>query len=441
MNTMQTLDFIPADTLFCRDGRPLAAGSSFGRGAYWPLPTVLHSAVRSALLRAVGDTPSRKAQPGTLRRGSSTGNVGSLAFQWLHVHGPFPVDDMATMWFPAPRDLLPDRAHGALPAYLRITPATRGQNGESLSNLPLPLTHLVASFVPPSKETLPEWVEFSFLERYLAGAMPLPKAESPSLWDTDHRIGVALDDASHTATTGQLFAAEHLRLRRGVKLRFGISLPPGHKADAGEGHALAALRQSLLQLGGEQRFGLLLNADQELLLPRVEVKGVHVKWLLLTPAIFAHGWRPGWVNEQGSVKLRVVDKEARREFRRQRRDRSDWHYDEAADRAETINARLVAACLGKPQPVGGWELLHEDKPGQATGGGKPTHLAVPSGSVFYFQAASEPDAAKLLQALQGRCRSDFFGEKGLGLGACGNWQHQLRTSPDVHSNDNPRTMN
>lgn len=421
MNTMHTLDFIPADTLFCRDGRPLAAGSSFGRGAYWPLPTVLHSAIRSALLRAIGDTPDRRIQPGTLRRGSPTGNVGSLAFQWLHLHGPFPVDDAGTTWFPAPRDLLPNKSEGNRPAYFRITPAKSGKNSESLSNLPSPLTHLVASFAPPSKETLPDWVEFSFLNDYLAGAQALPVADKPSLWDTDHRIGVALDDASHTAVTGQLFAAEHLRLRRGVKLRFGVSLPPTHKAENGEGKALGALRQSLLQLGGEQRFGLLLEANQELQLPRVEVKGVHVKWLLLTPAIFAHGWRPGWVDEHGNVKLRVVDKEARREFRRQRRDRADWRYDEATDAAETINARLVAACLGKPQPVGGWELLHE-RDGQVTGGGKATHLAVPSGSVFYFQAASEPDAAKLVQALQGRCRSDFFGEKGLGLGVCGNWQ-------------------
>ncbi len=432
MSTMQTFDFIPADTLFCRDGRPLAAGSSFGRGAYWPLPPLLHSAVRSALLRAVGDTPNRKERPGTLRRGSATGNVGSLAFQWLHVHGPFPVDDAGTTWFPAPRDLLPDKSRDGSPAYLRIIPATREASGEPLSNLPSPLTHVVASFVPPSKETLPDWVEFGFLEGYLAGAPALPKAEKPSLWDTDHRIGVALNDASHTAVTSQLFAAEHLRLRRGVKLRFAISLPPTHKANNGEGQALAALRQSLLQLGGEQRFGLLLDADDDLQLPRAEVNGVYVKWILLTPAIFAHGWRPGWVDERGSVRLRVVDKEARREFRRQRRDDPNWQYREDDDpltrNAESaIRATLVAACLGKPQQVGGWELLHETEDGaqgnrSVTGGGKPTHLAVPSGSVFYFQATSEPEAAKLAKALQGRCRSDFFGEKGLGLGVCGRWK-------------------
>ncbi len=406
MKTMYTLDFIPADTLFCRDGRPLAAGSSFGRGAYWPLPTVLHSAVRSALLRSVGEIKPRKQQPGTVRRGQPTGNVGSLAFQWLHVHGPFPVEeDSGRMWFPTPRDLLPGKSNSGQPSYLHVIQAGSVSGHDPVNNLPGPLTHLVASFLPPSKETLPEWVEAAFLQQYLAGVPPLPKVEKPSLWDTDHRIGVAVDDASHTAATGQLFAAEHLRLRRGIKLRFGISLPPDHKRENGEGKAIGQLRQGLLQLGGEQRFGLLMDAQQEFRLPQVEVKGVHVKWLLLTPAIFAHGWRPGWVNEQGNVKLRVVDKEERREFRRQRRNRADWRYDEGEDKAETISAQLIAACLGKPQPVGGWELLYEDrKTGETTGGGKPTHLAVPSGSVFYFQAASAPDAERLVLK-QARYRS------------------------------------
>jgi CRISPR type III-B/RAMP module-associated protein Cmr3 len=441
MKTMHTLDFIPADTLFCRDGRPLAAGSSFGRGAFWPLPTVLHSAVRSALLRSVGEIRPRKQQPGTRRRGQPTGNVGSLAFQWLHLHGPFPVEeDCGRMWFPAPRDLLPDKSNSDQPSYLQVIQARAGSEHDPVSNLPGPFTHLVASFLPPCKETLPEWVEAAFLQQYLTGMPPLPKVGKLSLWDTDHHIGVALEDASHTAATGQLFAAEHLRLRRGVKLRFRVSLPPSHKGVDGESQAINQLHQALLQLGGEQRFGLLMDASPELRLPQVEIQGVHVKWLLLTPAIFAHGWRPGWVDEQGNVKLRVVDKEARRDFRRQRRDRADWRYDGAEDKAESIDARLVAACLGKPQQIGGWELLHE-RDGEVTGGGKPTHLAVPSGSVFYFQAGSEPDAERLVRVLQGRCRSDFFGEKGLGLGVCGNWQHQLRTSPDVRSADNSQTTN
>ena len=62
---------------------------------------------------------------------------------------------------------------------------------------------------------------------------------------------------------------------------------------------------------------------------------------------------------------------------------------------------------------------------------KPTYLAVPSGSVYYFRAGNQEEAGKLCEVLRGRCRSDFFGEKGLGLGVCGTWSHQDQTSGNV----------
>lgn len=425
---MQTFDFIPADTLFCRDGRPLAAGSSFGRGAYWPLPTVLHSALRSALLRAAGQLPEGKQMPGAPRRGRQKPNqVGSSAFNWLHLQGPFPVrtnrsPDDDTVFFPMPLDLV--RGKGpedkAPLEYLRVV-----QNETGASNLPGMLKATVASFAPPSKARLPDWVNAAFLTNYLKGA-PLVLPDRQALWDTEHRIGVALEDTTHTAAQGQLFAAEHLRLRKDVRLRFAVSAPPSHKTpDVNEGgRDVATLRQSLLQLGGEQRFGLILESPP-LTLPRVSITGPLVKWLLLTPSIFLHGWRPGWIRGDGKVMLRIkpdgFDKQAHRRSRRG--DAAD--YDRDKHTGTSIDATLVAACIGKALPVGGWELLHESKSGNGnavTGGGKPTQLAVPAGSVFYFRCRSAEDAQNLEKALCGRCRSDFLGEKGLGLGVCGEWK-------------------
>ncbi|MBI2924893.1 MAG: hypothetical protein HYY24_04210 [Verrucomicrobia bacterium] len=442
----QTFDFIPADTLFCRDGRPLAAGSSFGRGAYWPLPTVLHSALRTGLLRAADCTPERK-QDGFIRRGQPTGAMGTDAFNWLHLHGPFPVrtdgpNDNGTLYLPTPRDLVPGKADGQRRPleYLRVI-----SNRTGVNNLPEMLQATVASFAPPSKAELPDWVAASFLTSYLSGG-GLFAPERLALWDTDHRIGVALEDATHTAASGQLFAAEHLRLRKDVRLRFTASTRPSHKpADGREGDRdVRALRQSLLQLGGEQRFGLILDAPT-LKLPRVDLTGSLVKCLLLTPAIFAHGWRPGWIGDDGKVLLRIkpegFDKQAHRRSRRE----DAVNYDRDKHTGRSIAATLVAACLGKPLPVGGWELLHESESenGQryVTGGGKPARLAVPAGSVFYFHCDSTEDARNLAQVLHDRCRSDFFGEKGLGLGVCGTWQHQSSTSPDVHANNNSQTTN
>jgi CRISPR type III-B/RAMP module-associated protein Cmr3 len=443
---MQTFDFIPADTLFCRDQRPLAAGSSFGHGANWPLPTVLHSAIRTALLRANGGLPPRNQQDGRPHKGKPK-KVASTKYQWLNLRGPFPVDKAGTMYFPIPRDLVPvaadcDRrqsdgkssgqlqtsatADGAddaqkklLVAYLRII-ANSGRN-----NLPAPLTHLAASFAAPSKEPLADWVSLEFYNRYLAGEENLNAPKRPDLWDTEHRIGVAIDPVTHTAEDGQLYAAEHLRLRDDVKLRFAVSGPPPYKP-ANPDEPLN-LTDQILQLGGEQRFGKVEPATGNLQLPDIKVAGPLIKWVLLTPAIFIHGWRPGWIGDDGSVKLKIITGN-RADRRRPGYDDPKYKPDESNDLP--IAAKLVAAVVGKPQVIGGWD----DAP-------KPTHLAVPSGSVYYFCAGTEAEANKLATALQGRCKSDFFGEKGLGLGVCGTWQHQQPTSGNVpNPATNPQTQ-
>lgn len=393
---MPTYDFVPSDTLFFRDQRPLAAGFSYGRGANWPLPSVLHSAIRTALLAARPEgLPPRVLQKGNPRNGAAHGDLVSPDFQWLNLQGPFPVDPDGVLYFPIPRDLV--AAEGGKAARLSIAP------NSFANNLPKPLTHLAISKAPPTKDTLSDWVSLEFYERYLRGDSPLDAPHRAELWDSEHRIGVALDDVTHTAVEGQLYAAEHLRVRDGVRLRFRISEDP-------HGREKVELRAMTLQLGGEQRFGRVDTAPSELVLPKTAIAGPRVKWVLLTPAIFIHGWRPGWVDETGRVLLRVVDKTRRAERRRPRRE-AGWRYDEASDPSPPIGAKLVAAVVGKPQIVGGWDT-------QA----KPTRLAVPSGSVFYFQAENDVEAEKLARVLQGRCRSDFFGEKGLGLGVCGAWQ-------------------
>jgi CRISPR type III-B/RAMP module-associated protein Cmr3 len=371
--------------------------------------------------------------------------MGTDAFNWLRLQGPFPVrvDSPAsggTLFFAMPRDLAPGNAAAGnrVLEYLRVVADQLGTN-----NLPTTLKATVACFAPPSKAELPEWVDAAFLTRYLGGES-LSAPERLALWDTDHRIGVALDARTHTAAAAELFAAEHLRLRKDVRLRFAVSTPPDHKpADAREcRHEVASLRQSLLQLGGEQRFGLVLPAP-ELRFPRVEITSPLVKWLLLTPAIFAHGWRPGWIGEDGKVLLRVKPDGFNKRAHRRSRRADAAAYDRDKSSGASLAATLVAACLGKPLQIGGWDLLLESD-GHVTGGGKATHLAVPAGSVFYFRCESGAAARDLAAALQGedghyRCRSDFFGEKGLGLGVCGNWAHQDRTFPDVRNRDNSQT--
>ncbi len=418
---MESFDLIPIDTLFFRDARPLAAGGAYGRGARWPLPTALHSALRTALLSKAGVLPSR-CRPGALRKGVPRGRMGTDAFQWLHIHGPFLVCD-EKIYFPRPADLVFDQVQKKTDLLL-LFKANRGEN-----NLPRPLRYCCGSKAKPGKEEHPvRWIESAIFEKYLANE-PCDLPDGEELWDSEKRIGVSIDPGTQTAREGQLYVAEHLRLREEARLRFVANAPPAHKEPHPEENGLVVndLAESTICFGGEGRFVRVRKAPTPFQLPPIDVAGRRIKWILLTPAVFLHGWRPGWVDEEGRVCLRVIDKEARREFRRRRRSDPTWRYNGNEDAAPPISARLVAACLGKPEPVSGWALLPpigngSEGDGAREAGPKPTMLAVPAGSVYYFEAENEREAQNLAEALHGRCRSDFLGEKGLGLGVCGPWR-------------------
>ncbi|MBI4444698.1 MAG: hypothetical protein HY645_02215 [Acidobacteria bacterium] len=422
---MKTFDFKPNDTLFVRDARPIAAGNVYGRGANWPLPTVLHGALRTALLRNADCLPLKKDKDKTPRNGRVPGKLGTTAFDWLHLHGPFPVRDAKELFFPAPRDLVKSKSRDF--EFLRLIERPKGKGSEFLDNLQGGfLQQIPASFEEPSKEPQPDWISSGLLQQYLTGDA-IPAIENV-LWRREHRIGVAINPATHGAVPGQLYGTEHLRLADKVSLRFAVAERPAHKTDHMKeaGVTLDSLDGTILQLGGEQRFGRIAGVSEDLVLPRVELATQYLKWMLVIPAIFSHGWYPGWIGTDGRVMLRVIDKDARRALRRQRRD-AGWQYDEASDPAQRIRARLVAACIGKPRVMSGWELLREETEvdeKKNKGGGRPTFLAVPAGSVFYFETDSEAETLKLQAALQNRCRSDYLGEKGLGLGVCGTWENQ-----------------
>ncbi|WP_142659433.1 type III-B CRISPR module-associated Cmr3 family protein, partial [Methylacidimicrobium tartarophylax] len=346
---MESFDLIPVDTLFFRDARPLAAGSSFGRGARWPLPTALHGALRTALLSAVDALPMQ-SRPGAMRKGVPSGQIGTDAFQWLHVHGPFPVRE-GKIYLPRPADLVAVEGEREMRRLLPI------QRKEGATNLPTPLQYCIASGARAEKEEHPiHWIDSAFYEEYLAGGkLSLP--EDPGLWDSERRIGVAIDPVTYAAKEGRLYVAEHLRLREGVVLRFGASSPPAHKWRHPEerGLTVASLSGQMVNLGGEGRFVRVEPVGDSRLLPALALRqGMRIKWVLLAPAVFTHGWRPGWVDDSGAVRLRWVDKESRREYRRRRREDRAWVYREEEDPAERIGAHLVAACLGKPEPIGGW---------------------------------------------------------------------------------------
>ena len=428
---MNQLLLTPSDVLFFRDGRPMG-GSLAGHGAAWPLPTVTNAALHAAMHRAqIGGVHSHDQI--RLKKGGQRDRIrkDDRKFGCLVTAGPFPVvgDD----WF-FPRPL--DAASGGLtdPTFL---PLAKGVNRDN-SSLPYPLQYAVANAKEPSKDSVAPWWNKAAWRSYLGlspGAPPCFKSDS-DFSDTEFNFGIGIDPATDTQDGERFYSAHYLRLREGCHL--GLLASAHDKLNNGPGkrdliHKLFPNHgtSTPIIIGGQQRAcSVRRHENQSLPLPCGKTAGFAsngdqtlVKWVLLTPAIFpiindhTGGWLPSWIDMQGQVQL--LDGPGKNFSAR--------HH---LAPGKAIPAKLVAAMVGKPIPVTGYACdngLEDRKEGP-----KPTYLAVPAGSVYYFQCAPG-DAARLAAALNWHGsdpnpttiknrRSTLLGEKGFGLGVCGTWQ-------------------
>ena len=463
---MNTILLQPTDVLFFRDGRPMG-GASAGHGAAWPLPSVINHAFHAALHRA-GDVikeahPHRRGRSGVYEE-SRDRRFGSLV-----TAGPFPVCTSGadhTWFFPRPAD-----ADDSGTAFLHP------HRTDAHSSLPAPCKYPVISTKPPSKDTPKPWWSEGAWNAYLGSPQRSELSARSFLKrdddfaDTEHQIGIGIDPETQTQDKTNFYSAHYLRLRD--EFRLGLFAEAMDKVNDGANPSRDLILDLLnghpeqIVVGGQQRICTASRCDATgpLPLPR----GLHatadfkpcgngkfaVKWILLSPAIWpevqggtsksgevihAHpgGWLPNWVfldwdaenrvgrpsDRNGQILLKLRAGKLWRDYSGPRAKR-------VAEGGESaIGARLVAAIVPKPIPVTGWALANDtDRP---EGGAKSTHLAVPAGAVYYFEADSPEEAQKLANALNWHGsgdgkeiknrRSTLLGEKGFGLGVCGTWK-------------------
>jgi CRISPR type III-B/RAMP module-associated protein Cmr3 len=263
--------------------------------------------------------------------------------------------------------------------------------------------------------------------------------EDANFASTEHSYGIGVDSSTGSVTEGAFYSAHYLRLRPSWTLGALATAPDKeYRHDVYGNDLIRALLNghgTEIIVGGQQRIcnANLNSAPQTLPLPiGPAITGTRVKWVLLSPAIFPAvgphpgGWLPSWVNHlTGQVEL--LDGPGKNAAARRK-----------VPEGKPIQARLVAALVGKPIPVTGYALPHETTGTQ--GGAKPTHLAVPAGAVYYFEADNEDAARKLATALNWHGsesnpttiknrRSTLMGEKGFGLGVCGTWNFHNNNLP------------
>jgi CRISPR type III-B/RAMP module-associated protein Cmr3 len=409
----------PTDVLFFRDGIPMSAGQGRGAGCRLPFPSTLHEALRASLFAKHGRKEAESAfrpkdaprKGGWLGKGKSVTSTGSKEYQSLSVTGPLPWHKDHRLLLPVPLDvaLSPDKSR-----LQRLALLPQGETVDTGSFIP---AYVPAATSPPDKHGhLHGWWTIPQYLRYLNGTTEAEKdtfkpVPTDALWQPEHRIGLEIAPARSAAAEGKLFAGSYLRMDNDVRICFQADLRDQKAALNGEGNALAALDWMLL--GGDRRLARLHTSEEDpfaelrqpTALPAGEDSPTILKWSLVTPAIFAHGSLPGWCRDTkkdraggplpvGQVCLDLPGK-----------------------------AALVSWCLGRPQPVTGWDTLLDQA--------KPTQLAASAGSVYYFLCENRATAAELAKKLHWQPRSDHYGEKGCGYGLVSHDAQLHPTSPDI----------
>jgi len=407
------ITIISRDRLFFNDARPLG-GANIGSGASWPMPGVFHSALQSAL-HSVYDSSweSRHSNLSDKEKAKikrQNGNYSRYSLGGLKTYGPFPsVDD--ELYFPTPADI--DSNGKAMNPV--ILPGS--------SNLQKPLKYSVASSSPPSKEPKGEWISTSDLERYLKGESCMTTNAS-ELYVAESSPGVGINPDTRSNEDKKFYQAEYLRLNEKFKVVEKEYRPvrmaafaecearryTGEKVDVLE-KFFNSSKNSII-FGGQRGVVFLTAIRGRKLCTFDKPDSVRVKWVLLTPGLFNNGWLPDWVDaETGDVKLKHRPEKGSLS-------RKEWR--EQIANATFIDAKLVAARISGSIHFSGWKLDPEKD--NAGGIPKETRMAVPAGSVYYFECSGISEAAKLVEELHCRSKSSLLGEQGFGLGVCGTWQ-------------------
>ncbi len=435
---MNTVLIEPTDLLFFRDAVPMSAGHGKGAGCRMPFPSTLHEAFRASLLRANGETANVKQEEGRPRNADRTGNwhtqghdgktfIATKAFRSLRTVGPLPWREKTGLLLPVPLDVT-RQGDGIASLQLWRDHSIPAKQQPEKPHGYRPTCLPVAVTSPDKKGQMHGWWTTEQMKHYLLGSPP-PAGEgftptrTETLWADEHRVGVEIDPSSFASKEGQLYAGTYLRAHRDTRLAAWVEVADPNKARNGEADARRRECEQLskldwLLLGGEFRLARLHKIEtdpfSDLQQPPSPASDgpCLLKWVLVTPAIFAHGSLPGWCwnvsdgRPPGEVRLGASKRKA-------------------AHESLPGRAQLISWCLDKPRTVSGWDVVE--------GRAKLTMLAVPEGGIYYFLCENRATAAGLAKKLHWQPRSDFYGEKGCGYGLVSFDVRMQRTSLDIRA--------
>lgn len=346
------------DPLFFRDGRPFSMGeNSWAAGSFPPLPSVFYGALRTAYFTRHPEDFSKANRPGD--------PTAALKIKGVYLH----IGDQVCL--PLPADCAGLKEEDGKALLMRLTKAPEA------SSCPVPLV-----LEPPADKKV-KAVDGGVLDYFsLADYLDLKEEELYYSKLSEYvllesKTGIGRNKITGTAQDHMLYRVAMWRLESQVQtgshnqvtsflVEFtGLDLP----------------EKRLLKLGGEGKavFYEALSPEEEKLiyLTAPVLRGNRFKLYLATPALFAGGWLPGWLDEETLTG----------EYR-------------------GLKLRLLTTATGKYLFVGGFDM-------QA---GKPKVMrwAVPAGSVYYFELI-DGDPAEIIKIFHRKNLSDYCPEQGFGL--------------------------
>jgi CRISPR-associated protein Cmr3 len=346
-NNINTYLIEPLAPLIIRSGRPFddQAGAD---AACFPPPSTLAGALRTAHAEATG-TPL----------GPSLAKIP--------VVGPLPVNldetgKIISLLVPKPADALYffDAKKSTTLVRAVPTPISDGE-GMDLPNGLLPVQ--LASAVTGKPAGGPRWWAWDDLTAFRRGATPALKDIKARGWEPpedDMRTHVAIERASQASEKGKLFQTAGLVFL--PKPQQQSRLPDGRIGLIGgiEGQ----ICDGVVTLGGERRLSAIASAPKSIWpdMPSTLAEAVRQTGglcvTLLTPALFAGGWRPNWLDDT------LVG---------------------SPPGCAGLELRLRAAALERWQPHSGWDLAQR----QARAGRK----LIPAGAVYWFEVEEASEEA------------------------------------------------
>lgn len=348
----------PLDTLFFRDGKPFTMGEeSWADGVFPPYPSVVYGALRTWYIanHAEGITP------GTIDQS------GKMVLSGLYYRLP------KGLYLPVPLDLAEPKNKDLKTEWNESFSKEYGIVKLKLDESVELNNHSLPALLTPPGDMEAEQIEDGLLYsgdflQYLEGTLQNTNVLKLRDWaETEPKIGIGRDNNLSVAEDGKLYRVG-MRRASDFETIAEVQLPNDD----------FSYSSTFMRLGGEGKLAAFDNLKKNIDLFKIEkdtirLKQGEFKLYLSTPAIFKNGWMPDL------KKLGKVD--------------------------------LIAAALGKPQHIGGFDM--------ALNRPKPMLKAVPAGSVYYFRTTEPSD--KLLEKLQGQSISDFFPEQGFGIAYIGNF--------------------